>query len=185
MDVGGTERALERDERWIPISEALRNLDAKSNEPYAVRAVLEDYEDIGYEAAGEGKQRRKSVKWTAEEQQFVINGYAQFGPLWTEMLKEYPFHPHRIHTDLRDKWNNIERHTKNERCADFFERVNEGRRRVELRYTNPNANAAAAISPEMEKIRRSIRESAARIDDRPHPGPPPDDVPRYPLNLEF
>jgi hypothetical protein len=66
-----------------------------------------------------------------EEQQFVINGYSRFGPLWTEILKEYPFHPHRIHTDLRDKWVNIERHAKDEQCARIFQEVVECRRNME------------------------------------------------------
>ena len=73
---------------------------------------------------GNGRKRRKSVKWTLEEQEFVLNGYCRFGPLWTEMLKEYPFSPNRIHYDLRDKWENIKRHSNDPSCKRIFEYIN-------------------------------------------------------------
>lgn len=75
------------------------------------------------EATKNGKARRKTVKWTPEEQQFVINGYCHFGPLWTEILKEYPFHPNRVHTDLRDKWDNIMRHRNDPLSSRLFDDI--------------------------------------------------------------
>lgn len=69
------------------------------------------------------KKRRKSLKWSSEELQFVLNGYCKFGALWTEILKEYPFHPHRIHTDIRDKWENMYKHESDPNCKRIFDEV--------------------------------------------------------------
>lgn len=68
-----------------------------------------------------GSRRRRSLRWTPEEQQFVLNGYCRFGQLWTEMLKEYPFAPSRINYDLRDKWENIMKHAGDPLCRRLFE----------------------------------------------------------------
>lgn len=93
-----------------------------------------------------GKVRRKTIKWTPEEQQFVINGYCRFGPLWTEILKEYPFHPNRIHTDLRDKWENIKRHETSVHCGRLFGDVRKCIQKREDFLTTPDGE------PERKKL---------------------------------
>jgi hypothetical protein len=156
----------------IPLSEALQLV---RSFPACISPPLEislRYDDSDAPHPGLTKQRRKSVKWSAAEQQFVLNGYCRFGPLWTEILKEYPFHPHRIHTDLRDKWNNISRHSDDAHCARLFANVTDCRQRREVFLTaQDGANADATINPFpiLQYIRAEVRmaagEGAAAIND--------------------
>jgi hypothetical protein len=160
--------------RPIPLAEALqlvRSFPDSISPPFEITLHYGDSDD---QDAGLGKQRRKSVKWSPEEQQFVINGYCRFGPLWTEILKEYPFHPHRIHTDLRDKWNNILRHSHDEPCARLFANVTGCLQRREIFLTaREGAATEAAVNPFpiLQHIRAEVRRATGG-GDAPADGAP-------------
>jgi hypothetical protein len=109
----------------IPFGEALGIIESLPDAIPRPLAISFDYANPET-TDGETKQRRKSIKWTSDEQEFVFNGYCRFGPLWTEILKEYPFHPRRTHTDLHDKWTNIARHATKPECARLFENTTGG-----------------------------------------------------------
>lgn len=69
------------------------------------------------------KVRRITVKWTLEEQEFLLNGYRKFEKYWTQILKEYPMNPIRIRFDLKDKWKNLQKKASNPKIKELFERI--------------------------------------------------------------
>jgi hypothetical protein len=174
----------------IPVKEALQILQTRSNSLRPPPRLLECYPESGADESASGKQRRKTVKWTLEEQQFVINGYARFGPLWTEILKEYPFQAHRVHIDLRDKWTNIERHSTDETCARLFKEINDCRRERALLMSNcqvRDQTLERQAAPEMQMIYGIIREYAKKDSngEHGHPAVRSTDCAKYPLTLGF
>ena len=72
-----------------------------------------------------GKSRRNPVKWSNEEQEFLLNGYRKFSNCWTQILKEYPMHPIRIRFDLKDKWKNLLKKQSDPKIKQIFDDINE------------------------------------------------------------
>lgn len=144
------------------------------------------YDDVATLQPGKnGKVRRKTIKWTPEEQQFVINGYCRFGPLWTEILKEYPFHPNRIHTDLRDKWENIKRHESDPQCARLFGDVHKCIEKRDSFLTNPDGTTErqkVEPFPVLKRVQELVRDQRKQEHEMQR-GEQED--PHFHMNLDF
>ena len=73
----------------------------------------------------DGKSRRIPLKWTIEEQEFLLNGFRKFDTCWTQILKEFPLHPIRGRYDLKDKWKNILKKENDPNLTIFFKEISE------------------------------------------------------------
>lgn len=54
--------------------------------------------------------RLRRVKWTKEEEGYLIKGVKKYGKgRWKLIINSYPFNPRRTPVDAKDKWRNMEK----------------------------------------------------------------------------
>ena len=69
------------------------------------------------------KLHRTPIKWSQEEQEFLLNGFRKFTNSWTQILQEYPMHPIRLRFDLKDKWKMLLKKSSDSQYKPFFDRI--------------------------------------------------------------
>lgn len=56
------------------------------------------------------QERSRRVKWTKEEEGYLIKGVKKYGKgRWKMIINSYPFNPRRTPVDAKDKWRNMEK----------------------------------------------------------------------------
>jgi hypothetical protein len=140
----------------LPFADALQIIDSFPDTPVCTFATVPVFADAPSQSTEDGRRRRRTVKWTPEEQSFLVNGMCRFGRVWTEILKEYPFHPQRIHTDLRDKWDNIQTHSTDEGCRRLFDAIQSCTEYRERFLGDPNATGTSGASTEQLPVLQRI-----------------------------
>jgi hypothetical protein len=156
----------------ISLSEAVRTINALPDDPICSFSLSPVFADPTPPPSDSGKQRRRTVKWSPEEQEYLINGFCRYGRLWTEILKQYPFHPQRIHTDLRDKWTNIQAHADESDCARLFTAVKTCADYRDRQLANPEGNENPSPFPILQRISDIVHQHIA--EEPPELRLPPD-----------
>jgi len=83
------------------------------------------------------------VKWSKDEEAFLEAGVERHGFKWTQILREYQFHPRRSSLDLKDKYRNLlRRRARLELPSDYIPTSMEN-----ISYPNSLAALAAMVRP--------------------------------------
>lgn len=136
--------AQDNGSKEVPLSQVVEKLKYLNKIPK--KKPFDFYQNYQEEESNEKitkgqKSRRVTVKWSNEEQEFLLNGYRKYHRCWTQILMEYPMNPVRQRCDLKDKWKNIQKKcVKDSQIGDALKNIEDTKNHTSEFFLRNDAN---------------------------------------------